>query len=896
MTLIPMWRRYARFFGADPAADVDDELRFHLEMKTEELIAQGWRPGEARQEAILQFGDLRRIRKVGKTLGQRDERHKRLKDYWTDACQDFRYTIRILRRDRGFTFISVLILALAIGANIAVFSVVNSMLLRPLPFPESNRLVWIAPPPSGCGLSCATYSADAYEEFRALNRTFQDVTGYFAFSTPDNLRLRGYGEPVPVTGLDVIGNFFQVLGVQPAMGRLFTADEGRKGGQPAVILSNPFWKRQFSADPNIVGKSIRLSGQAGNLVTVVGVLPASFDFGAVFAPGTKIDVFTPLYLDQTRDWGNIVTLIGRLKPGVTAAQALDDSNRIAPEIYFNVKYPQSKGMYKGDLIPVSLKDHVTGALRRSLIILWSAVGLLLLIAGVNLSNLLLARSAARSKEFAIRGALGASRSRVVRQLLLESLVLSSTGAALGLALAFVLLRWLSHQGSLALPLLSSLRLDGQAAGWTVFIVLFTALLFGLLPGLKMSMMNHQEALKDSGTGAGHGRNHQRLRSILVVSEIALACVLLISAGLLLRSFLKVLDVDLGFQPDNAASIKLDYEDHAPTFEAAAARRGAIFQQVLAQICTLPGVEAAGIADYLPLGPNRQWDEPIPQGKTFAPGTLPAPLVYVVTPGFFRAMGIQLDGRDFTWTDNLQSQRVALINQSAARVYWPGESAVGKILMRGKDAYLVIGVVDDVREESVESPSGLQIYYTATQQNPAGAQLVIRSSLPPSSLATAVLQVLRSLNPRQPAAELRPIRTIVDRAVSPRRFFVFLVGGFAALGVLLAALGIYGVISYSVTQKTQEIGIRMALGASTGRVLRDVILTTLRLATIGIMLGILVSVASSHLIASLLFGTSLWDRTTYAVMILVVLVVALMSGFLPARRASRVDPLAALRTQ
>jgi predicted permease len=892
----PMWRRYARFFGADPVADVDDELRFHLETKTEELIAEGWQPGEAREEAERQFGDIRMIRRVGKTFGQRDEQRKRLKDYWIDSRQDLRYTFRILGRDRGFSVVSILILALAIGANIAVFSVVNSLLLRPLPFPESNRLVWVAPPPSECGLSCATYSADAYDEFRAQNRTFQDITGYFAFSNADNLRLTGHGDPVPVTGFDVVGNFFQVLGVQPAMGRLFTADEGRNGSQPVVLLSDAFWKRQFAADPAIVGKAINLSGQAGQLVTVVGVLPASFDFGAVFAPGTKIDVFTPFNLDQARDWGNIVTLIGRLKPGVTIAQALDDANRIAPDIYFNVKYPETKGRYKGDFVPVPLKDHVTGALRRSLIILWSAVGVILLIAGVNLSNLLLARSAARAKEFAVRGALGASRGRVVRQLLMESLVLSSAGAVLGLALAVILIRWLSHQGSLALPLLSTLRIDSHAAAWTVLIVLFTATIFGLLPGLKMSMVNHQEVLKDSGPGAGLGRTHERLRSVLVVSEIALACVLLISAGLLLRSFLKVLDVDLGFKPDSAASIKLDYDDSAPSFEAAAAKRGAILQQILRQISALPGVEAAGVTDYLPLGPNRQWDEPVPQGKTFEPGTLPAPLVYVITPGFIRAMGIQLEGRDFTWADDLHSERVVLINESAARIYWPNESAVGKMLMRGKEADRVVGVVSDVREENVESGTGSQIYYPATQQDPAGAQLVIRTSLPPASLATGVLHALRELNPKQPAAEFRPIRTIVDRAVSPRRFFMMLVGIFASLGVLLAALGIYGVISYSVTQKTQEIGVRMALGATAGRVMRDVIFNTLQLATIGIVVGTIVSIASSHLIASMLFGTSPWDMTTYAVMMAAILVVALVSGYLPARRASRVDPLAALRVQ
>ena len=896
MTPNPMWRRYARFLGSDPLADVDDELRFHLETKTEELVAEGWRPREAREEAERQFGDFRMIRNVGKTFGQKNERRKRLSDYWIDSRQDLRYTFRILRRDRGFTAISILILALAIGANIAVFSVVNSLLLRPLPFPQSSRLVWIAPPPSECGLSCATYSADAYDEFRAENRTYQDITGYFAFSNADNLRLTGHGDPVPVTGLYVIGNFFQVLGVQPVMGRLFAAGEGRNGSQPVVLLSDAFWKRQFASDPNIVGKAINLSGQPGERVTVVGVLPASFDFGAVFAPGTKIDVFTPLDLDHARDWGNIVTLMGRLKPGVTIAQALDDANRIAPDIYFNTKFPETKGRYKGDFVPVPLKDHVTGTLRRSLIILWSAVGVILLIAGVNLSNLLLARSAARAKEFAVRGVLGASRGRVVRQLLMESLILSFAGTLFGLALAVFLLRWLSHQGSLALPLLSILRIDGHAAGWTVLIVIFTALLFGFLPGFRMSMVNHQEVLKDSGPGAGLGRTHERLRSFLVVSEIALACVLLTSAGLLLRSFLKVLDVNLGFKPDSAASIKLDYDDSAPSFEAGTVKRGAILQHVLTQIGALPGVEAAGVADYLPLGPNRQWDEPVPQGKAFEPGTLPAPLVYVVTPGFIRAMGIQLQGRDFTWADDLRSERVVLINESAARIYWPGEGAVGRILMRGKEADRVVGVVNDVREENVESGTGSQIYYPATQQDPAGAQLVIRTTLPPASLAASVLHVLRELNPKQPAAEFRPIRTIVNRAVSPRRFFMILVGAFASLGVLLAALGIYGVISYSVTQKTQEIGVRMALGASTGRILRDVIFNTLSLAAIGIALGTIVSVASSRLLASLLFGTSPWDMTTYAFMILAILAVALISGYLPARRAASVDPLAALRIQ
>jgi predicted permease len=825
-------------------------------------------------------------------MGEKAERRKRLTDHWTDLFHDVRYTFRTLGRDPGFAAVSILILALAIGANIAVFSVVNTLLLRPLPFPNAHELVWVAPPPSDCGLSCATYSADAYEEFRTQSRSYRDVTGYFAFTTPDNVRLTGRGEPEPATSIEVIGNFFQVLGVQPAMGRLFTPDEGRAISQPGALLSNAYWRRQFNADPAVVGQAIELNGTP---VTIVGVLPASFDFGAVFSPGAKVDLFVPFNLDHARDWGNIVTLVGRLKSGVTLAQAHDDANRVSPNIYFNVKHPETLGEYKGALIPIPLKDYVVGKLRRSLVALWFAVGAILLIAGVNLSNLLLARAAARAKEFAVRGALGASRGRIVRQLFMESLVLSVAGAFFGLGLALILIAWLAHQEALALPLLSTLRIDSQALGWTVLIAVFTAMIFGLLPGLRTASGNLQEVLKDTSTGAGLGRKDERVRAALVVSEIALACVLLVSAGLLLRSFLKVLDVDLGFQPDRAASIKLDYDDSAQSEDARVAKRSAMFQHILAQVSALPGVDAAGMADYLPLGPNREWDTPVPQGKTFAPGELPNPLVYVITPGFVPAMGIRFQGRDFTWADGRRSERVVLINASAARVYWPGEDAVGKILMRGNEEDHVVGVVDDIHEENVEGGSGSQIYYPAMQQNPSGAQLVVRTRLPPATLAASVLHALRELNPNQPAAEFRPVRAVVDRAVSPRRFFMFLVTGFAGLGLLLATLGIYGVISYSVTRQTPEIGIRMALGASTGLVQRQVLARTLRLALAGMVLGTLGALAVAKVIASLLFATSPWDLPTYLGMALALLLVATVSGYIPARRASCINPMEALRS-
>ena len=819
--------------------------------------------------------------------------------------QDLKYTLRTLRRDPGFTVIALLILMLAIGANIAVFSVVNTLLLRPLPFSDARELVWIAPPPTKCGLSCATYSTDAYDEFRSGSRSYQDVTGYFAFSSADNLSLNLGGAPIPATSIDVIQNFFQVLGVHAQMGRVFTPDDARNGAAPVVLLTNAWWKRQFHADPNIVGKTFDMNGQQ---TTVIGVLPASFDFGAVFAPGTKVDAITPLNLyGPPRDWGNIITMIGRMKPGVTLAQARDEAARVALQMCWNNKHPETCGDYKGAVVPVPLKDYVSGKLRRSLVVLWSAVAAILLIACVNLSNLLLARASARSKEFAMRGALGAGRWRIARQLLTESLMLAGGGAVLGLVLAVVLVSWLAHQGAIALPLLSTLHLDGAALGWTVLIAIFAAVVFGLVPGLRMSSGNLQEALKDAGPGASASRRHERIRSVLVVSEVALACMLLVGAGLLLRSFMRVLQVDLGFQPDRAAAIKLDYEPNPADGNgntdasrlAIANRRDSYYQEVISRVQSLPGVEAAGISDYLPLGQNRSWGTPLPKGVK-PPKDVEGPLVYVISPGYLHAMGTAIRGRDFSWSDAPNGQHVVMINKSFAKYLasfgaWADHDALGKPLANGGGPDLhVIGVTDDVHEENVDGEAGWQIYYPVTQEGPEGAQLVIRSSVRPGSLATPILTALREMNPKQAKAEFKPIRLLVNHAVSGRQFFMLLVAAFGTLGLLLAALGIYGVISYSVTRQTQEIGIRMALGATAGNVQRHVLIGTLRLALVGVALGAVASIMTARFVASLLFATSPWDAWTYVGTALLLVAVAVLSGYLPAFRASRINPTVALR--
>jgi len=884
-------RLLAFFRGRSMDAELEAEMAAHLALAIDENLERGMSPVEARRQALLRFGGV----------DQAKNRHREARSIMDVEIllQDVKYTFRTLFRDPGFTIVAVLILGLGIGANVAVFSVVNTIMLRPLPFPSAHELVWIAPPPTRCGLSCATYSTDAYDEFRMGSRSYQDVTGYFAFSSAGNLALKMGDAPIPATSIDVIANFFDVLGVQPAMGRLFRPEDGRNGAAPVVVLTDAWWRRQFNADPGIIGKSFDMNGRQ---TTVIGVLPKTFDFGAVFSPGAKVDAITPLNLyGPPRDWGNIITFIGRLKPGVSLAQAKQEAAAVAPSMCWNNKRPGTCGQYTGAVVPVPLKEYVSGRLRNALAVLWGAVGMIMLIACVNLSNLLLARAAARSKEFAMRGALGASRGRIVRQLLTESLVLSSGGALVGLMLASLMVWWLSHQGAIALPLLNTLRIDGAALGWTVLIAVSAALLFGIVPGLRMAGGNLQETLKS--TGSGSGRKHERVRSVLVVSEVALACMLLVGAGLLLRSFMHVLDVDLGFQASRAAAVKVEYDDNAPTHEASVAKRRVILQQILARVGSIPGVEAVGMTDYLPLTGNRAWGTPFPKGVK-RPDKLPpgsGALVYVITPGYLRAMGTKLRGRDITWDDGPKSENVVVINEAFARflagyAHWPNGDAVGQILDGGGQQLKVVGVAGDVHEENVEGEAGWQIYYPATQADPAGAQLVMRTTLPPATLASSVMRTLRDLNPKQPNAEFRPLTMLVDHAVSPRGFFMLLVGAFAGLGLLLAALGIYGLISYSVTRRTQEIGIRMALGASAGRVQRHVMGGTLRLAIVGIVVGTATSLAVTRIIASLLFNTSPRDATTYAVVVALLFAVAGISGYIPAFRASRMDAMVALRTE
>ena len=571
------------------------------------------------------------------------------------------------------------------------------------------------------------------------------------------------------------------------------------------------------------------------------------------------------------------------------AQAQAEANILSPQ--FRAAHPDPDWFreYTADLS--YLKNYVTGKLRRSLFVLWGAVGLILLIVCVNLSNLLLARLASRSKEFAMRSALGAGRTRLIRQLLTESLVLSAFGAILGVATAIAVTFYLAHQGSIVLPLLNTVRVDGAALAWTLFITLLVGVLFGVAPGFILSGLNVQSNLRDSGRGLSAGRSHDRIRSTLVVGEVALACVLLVGSGLLLRSFLRVLDVDLGFQPSHLSVMDIVY-DAGQRGE----KRGPVLQDVLAQIQALPGVESAGIADMLPLDRDRSWGFRNPS-REYRQDEDTGAIVRIVSPGYLQTMGIRLiEGRDISWQETLHNEPVVVINESAARLHFQGQSPIGREA-RGFDdkAGRVIGVVADVRVHNLETSAGTEIYLPLNY-GPEGSQLVVRSQLPPDALSSSVMPVLRRITPDQPNTSFRPVQTLVDRSVSPRRFLVFLVGTFAALGLILAALGIYGVISYSVIQQTQEFGIRMALGASPALLQRSVLARTLKLAAIGIAVGAFASIAASQVVASLLFQTEPNDPVTFVAVMLLLIAIALLAGYFPALRATHVHPSAALRTE
>jgi len=799
--------------------------------------------------------------------------------------QDVRYAARTLRRDHGFAIFAILIVGFGVGASCTIFSVVNTLLIHSLPFRDPQSLVWIANHDDATGdMSAKTTQVDHFLDLREKNQSFTDMAAYMAFYGVGDAKLIGDGEPERLTSVPVTQNFFTLLGIAPKLGRQFNAEECKWNGPKAVMLSDAIWRRRFAADPNIVGRALSFDGGPA---IVAGVLPASFDFGTIFAPGTRIDIFEPFPLSpETNKWGNTLSIVGRLKPGATVKSA-------QAELTVLGKLDKQAHADRNDFDPIAygLAEHVSGRLRPALFVLATAVAVVMLIVCANLSNLLLARGATRQKEIAIRAALGAGKGRLIRQMLTESLMLSSGGALVGLALAFVGTRVLSHLSSVSIPLLGEVHIDASVLGFTLLIAVATGLVFGLVPALHVRDVKLYDTLKDSTRGSSQGRGHGWIRNALVVSEIGLACVLLVGAGLLIRSFLRVLDVDMGFHPERAAAVRIDPSASYKTQE----QRNAYFTEALHRVLDLPGIEAAGLSDALPLGHNRSWGIAA-KGVVYTPENFPNGFPRIISDGYFHAMGIPLKkGRDFSERDDKNTLAVIILNETCARNLWPGKDPIGQIVAEDVDR-TVVGVVGDVHHMALEEGSGNEFYIPIRQTGDYGSvDLVVRTSMPTTELAGRLREALRPIEPDLPTQNLRTMQTLVDRAVSPRRFVVILLGGFAGFALLLASLGIYAVISYSVSQRTQEIGIRMALGASAKMLQNSILLQTLGLAGIGMAAGIAASWILARALSGMLFGVTPADPVTFAAMVIILAAVAGLAGYLPARRASRIEPMSALRT-
>lgn len=856
--------------------DFNQELDAHIDLLTAENEKAGMAPQEARRAAMLRIG--------GREVLREQNRDGRGLPFFEVLGQDVRYAMRTLQRDYAFAIFAILIVGLGVGASSTIFSVVNTLLIHSLPFREADRLAWVANHDDATNdMSGKTTQVDHFLDMRAKSQSFEDMAAYMAFYGVGDAKLIGDGEPERFTSVPVSQNFFALIGVQPTMGRYFSDEECKFNGPGAVMLSNAIWQSKFGSDPNIVGRALLFDGGPK---TVVGVLPKSFDFSTVFTPGSRVDIFEPFPLTpETNKWGNTLSIVGRMKPGVTLKSAQAEATVLA-------KLDKEVHKERNDFEPkvYALTQHVSGKLRPALFVLATAVGVVMLIVCANLSNLLLARGATRQKEIAIRATLGAGKLRLIRQLLTESMMLSCCGALVGLLLALVGTRVLTHLTSVSIPLLTDVHIDVSVLAFTVFIALATGMIFGLLPALQVRDVKLHDSLKDSNRGSSQGRGHAWARNALVVSEIALACVLVVGAGLLIRSFLRVIDVNMGFQPQRVAAVRVDPNSSYKTQE----QKNAYFTDVLRRVSDLQGIDGAGLSDALPLGHNRSWGVPA-KGVQYTPEAFPYGFPRIISEGYFRAMGVPLKkGRDFSARDNKGTLPVIILNETCARNLWPGEDPIGKIVAEDVDR-TVVGVVGDVHHMALEEASGNEFYIPIRQTQDYGSvDLAVRTSMTTTDLAARLREALRPIEPDLPTQNLRTMQMMVDRAVSPRKFVVVLLGGFAAFALVLASLGIYALISYSVNQRTQEIGIRMALGASAQMLQRGILLHTLGLTAIGVVGGAAASWILARALSGMLFGVRPGDPLTFTAMVVILATVAGLAGYLPARRASRIEPMSALR--
>ena len=815
---------------------------------------------------------------------------------------DLRYAARVFARTPGFTAAAVLSLAIGVGANTSIFSVTNALLLRPLPYRDADRLTILWNRSPGLNITQDWFSTAQYFDVKEAHHGFEDLA--IAIGRTANLT-GGTGEPERVGTVLMSSNLLPMLGASPLLGRLFVAEEDVPGRAPAAILMHSAWERRFGRDPQVIGKSITLNGAP---YVVAGVLPPSFTLPHENLPtlfgGEFGEILLPLPLApsastiRTREDYNIV---GKLKRGVSVRQAQAEMDTITarlrrdhPEVY-----PSNGGLTFGI---VSMLDQVVGDVRLTLATLIAAVGFVLLIACANVANLLLARAVARQKEIALRTALGASRARVLRQLLTESVFLALCGGALGVALSAWSLQWIHLLGTKSIPRLNEIAIDGRVLLFTMLLSLGSGILFGLAPALRISRVDLQESLKDASRGSagasavwGRGRN---ARSLLVAAELALSVVLLIGAGLLIRSFASLMQVAPGFNPKNILTLNLTmaggkYNDARLALET--------YRQLWDRLERLPGASAAGGVSVIPLGSVWAWGPITVEGRTPPPGENFINADERVVGGhYFQAMEIPLlRGRLFNEHDTLDAPRVIIVDQYMADQLWPGQDPIGKRVRSGglnstSPWLTVVGVVGRIKQYALDVDSRIAFYFPQTQTIQRGMNVVIRSGADPASLTSAVIGEIRALDPDLPLYDVRTMDQRVDASLATRRFSMTLLGVFAAVALVLATVGVYGVMAYLVNQGTREIGIRIALGATQRGIIGLVVRRGMTLALTGVAIGLLGALAVTRLLSSFLFGVRATDPITFVAIAVLLTMVAMLATFIPARRAARIDPMVSLR--
>ena len=857
--------------------DLSEELQFHLDQKTQEYIASGLTPDEAYRRARREFGGIE--------LSKENCRDTQRVNYIQDLLQDLGFGLRMLRNSPAFALVAILTLALGIGANTAIFSVVHGVLLQPLPFPKQNQLMILFEKNKD-----GTRSNTSWATFMDWNRLNHSFTGVAAVSfwSPTYV---GAHDAETLNGFRASSALFDLMGVKFEHGRNFLATEDVRGNNFVVILSHGFWERAFGGDPAIIGKSVQLGTRA---YTVVGVLPAEFPSVLSFDPRKPSDIYTPLAYDATlpyacRDCRHL-RAVARLRDGVSVTQAEAEMNQISENLFR--QYPTEYSASGVTLTP--LKDYLVGDVKTALWVLLASVGFVLLIACVNVANLLLAWAARRQREVALRTALGARRTRMVRQFLTESLLLSLIGGGMGLFLAWGGVAYLQQLRVGNLPRIQDVHIDGWTLAFTSGIALITGVAFGLLPAFRASKLDLNETLKESGKSTS-GKERHRLRGALVFADVALALLLLTGAGLMMKSFVRLLEVNPGFDPGHALTLTLSL--WGP--KSADAPAVVFFDQVLERVRPIPGVESAGIVSQLPLGGNMDMYGVHVEGKSLPnPEEDPSADRYSITPGYLRAMRIPLlRGREFDERDIATAPAVALVNESMAGQFWPGEDPIGKRFRMGDTKgpwKTVVGVVGDVLHKGLDAPHTIQVYLPNTQFTDSLVILAVRTSNEPASIAAEVRSEIVGLDPQVPISAVATMDEVVSASVANQRFGALLFLLFGAIALVLTTVGIYGVISYGVAQRTHEIGIRLALGAGRREVLRLIVGETMRPALLGAAVGLCAAFALTRLLTGLLFGVRPTDPTVFVAVLLLLVGVAFLASYIPARRATRIDPIVALR--